>query len=379
MKNTFRQGIILLFVLCFVAYAQNDNEILKTFSASAGENLQMSVDPGNIDIKTWNKNEVKIEVVSRKKYEVEDLVAKKTGSTIKFILELDEGWNNNITVKVHAPSNFNFDLETTGGNINIGDPVTGELKAETEGGNVNFNDVNGKVSVNTSGGNISGDNVEGDVSLHTSGGNISLGNVKSGKSEVNTYGGNISVGNVDSDLSAKTQGGNLSVGNVGGNANVFTYGGHISIDKVSGSASMETYGGHLNLEGASGKVIAKTMGGHINLENITGSISASTKGGHVNAELDPKPNTSSSLETSGGHMSLDIPSSAKATIEVLVENDDLDYEDPHEILKSDFPAAKFDVDKDNYEIRATYILNGGGAKINLKCVGGHVKIAKWHK
>lgn len=379
MKKTIIQGMLFLFVLCFAVYSQNDREIVKTFPASDGENLQMSIDPGNIDIKTWNKNEVKIEVESRRRYEVEDLVAEKIGNTIKFILELDEGWNNSVTVKVYAPSKFNFELETTGGNINIGDPISGQLKADTEGGNVNFDNVNGKVSINTSGGNISGDNVEGDVSLHTNGGNISLGNVKSGKSEVNTYGGNISVGNIDSDLSAKTHGGNLSIGNVGGNANVFTYGGHISMEKVSGSASMETYGGHLSLEGASGKVVAKTMGGHISLEDITGSIEASTKGGHVSAELDPKPNTNSTLETSGGHMTLEIPSSAKATIKVVLENDDLDYEDPHEILKSDFPAAKFDVDRDDGEIRATYIINGGGAKVNLKCTGGEVKIKKWMK
>ena len=210
-------------------------------------------------------------------------------------------------------------------------------------------------------------------------GNISLKNIKSGRAALNTYGGNISVGSVSSDLSAKTHGGSISVGDVGGNAEVFTYGGHISIDKVSGSASMETYGGHLNLDGASGNVKAITMGGHINLENITGSIEASTKGGHVTAELDPKPNTTSSLETSGGHMSLSIPSSAKATIEVFIENDDIEDEDPNEILKSDFPAKTFDVNKNAGEIKATYELNGGGSKISMNCVGGNVKIEKWNK
>jgi Toastrack DUF4097 len=378
MKAKINLILVLLLMFTITLSAQETRPVVKTFMASSGENLQISVDPGNISIETWNKDEVNIEVVSRKKYKIENLVAEKTGSTIKFELDLDDGWNNTVTVKVKAPSNFNFDLESTGGNINIEDAITGKLYAETEGGNVSFSDVKGKVSVNTSGGNISGENVEGDVGLHTNGGNISLGNVKSGKSDIDTYGGNISVGNVASDLSAKTHGGNLSVGNVGGNANVFTYGGHISMEKVTGSASMETYGGHLSLDGASGVVVAKTMGGHISLEDITGSIEASTKGGHVTAELDPKPNTSSSLETSGGHMKLNIPATAKATIEVFIENDDIEDEDPKEILESDFPSSKFDVDRDNGEIRATYVLNGGGAKVTLKCTGGEVKIKKWN-
>jgi hypothetical protein len=379
MKNyTFKICAIFL-VVSFVSMAQTKEPLIKSFPANPGENLQLSVDPGNIQVKTWNKNEVSIEVTSRRKYKVENLVAEKSGSTIKFELELEEGWNNSVTVKVSAPSNFNFDIGTTGGNISIEDNIIGKLTAETDGGNVSFENVKGLVSVNTSGGNISGENVEGDVTLHTNGGNISLGNVKTGKSDIETNGGNISVGNVASDLSAKTNGGSISVGNVGGSADVLTYGGHISIEKVSGSAKMETYGGHINLEGATGKVVAKTMGGHINLQNITGSIDASTEGGHVSAELNPKLNTNSNLETAGGNIELQIPAYAKATIRVYVENDDIEYDDPKEIVKSDFPSSKFDVNKDDGEINATYVLNGGGSKISLKCEGGDVRIKKWNK
>lgn len=379
MKISIIKIFAIVLILNFVNYGQNKQPLVKTFSASAGENLDMNIDPGNINIQTWSKNEVSIEVVSKKKYEIENIVSEKVGNTIKFHLELEDGWNNSVTVKVKAPSNFNFDLKTTGGNINIENAISGKLIAETEGGNINFKDVKGEVSVNTSGGNISGENVEGDVNLHTNGGNISLGNVKSGKSNIDTYGGNISVGNITSDLTAKTHGGNISIGDVGGNAEVFTYGGHISMEKVSGSAKMETYGGHLSLEGASGKVVAKTMGGHINLKNISGSIDASTEGGHVYAELDPKGNTNSSLSTSGGNMELKIPSSAKATIEVFIETDEFEKDEVEEILQSDFPSSKLNADGDEGKINATYVINGGGAKISMKCSGGEVKIKKWNK
>ncbi|MCW8850628.1 MAG: hypothetical protein OQJ81_11665, partial [Melioribacteraceae bacterium] len=312
-----------------------------------------------------------------KKYKIEELSAEKKGNTIKFNLVLEDGWNNSVTVKVKSPSNFNFDLKSTGGNISIESSISGSLAADTDGGNVSFDNVNGKVRVSTNGGNISGEDVTGEIKLHTNGGNISLGNVKKGKTEVDTYGGNISVGSVASDLEAKTHGGNINIGDVGGSANVFTYGGHISMDKVSGSAKMETYGGHLNLEGASGDVVAKTMGGHINLENITGSIDANTMGGHVNAELDPKAGTNSSLETSGGNMELKIPANAKATIFVKLESDEIDEKDADKLVRSDFEATTFNIGED--EITATYLLNGGGAKISLKCVGGEVKIKKWIK
>ncbi|MFZ1291142.1 MAG: DUF4097 family beta strand repeat-containing protein [Melioribacteraceae bacterium] len=379
MKISIIKIFLIVVILNFVSFSQNKQPLVKTFPATAGENLDLNIDPGNIDIQTWNKNEVSIEVVSKKKYEIENIVSEKKGNTIKFHLELEDGWNNNVTVKVKTPSNFNFNLETTGGNINIENAVSGKLFAETEGGNINFNNVKGEVSVNTSGGNINGENVEGNVNLHTNGGNISLGNVKSGKSNVDTYGGNIKVGNVDSDLTAKTHGGSISVGNVGGSAEVFTYGGHITMEKVSGSAKMETYGGHLNLQSASGKVVAKTMGGHISLQDITGSIEASTEGGHVNAKLDPKANTNSSLKTSGGNMELNVPASAKTTIDVFIETDEFEKDEAGEILQSDFPSSKLDVDADEGKIKATYIVNGGGSKISLNCIGGEVKIKKWNK
>lgn len=379
MKISKSKIFLMLLVFSVTLIAQTKETLIKTFPANNGESLDLNINPGNIDVKIWDKNEVKIEIVSQKKYEIDNIISEKIGNTIKFHLVLDDGWNNNITVKVNAPGKFNFKLRTTGGNINIDNSIIGKLNAETEGGNVNFNDINGEVIVNTSGGNINGDNVEGNVKLHTNGGNISLGNVKKGNSEIETNGGNINIGDVASDLKAITNGGNIGVGNVGGSADLLTYGGHISIDKVSGSAKMETYGGHLNLGGATGKVIAKTMGGHINLENISGSIEASTEGGHVNAELDPKANSNSSLRTSGGNMLLSIPASAKTVIDVFIETDEFEKDEIENILVSDFPAAKINANGEEGTINATYNINGGGSKISLKCSGGSVQIKKWNK
>lgn len=377
MKKIILKILSILMIISLAVSAQNKDNIVKTFPAKAGENLKVSIDPGNINVETWDKDEVRIEVVSKKKFNFEELIAEKKGNTIKFHLELEDGWQNSVLLKVNAPSNFNFDLKTTGGNINVGNDIYGNFDAETDGGNVSFKSVNGKVRVSSNGGNISGENVVGEIKLHTNGGNISLGNVKSGKTEVDTYGGNISVGTVSSDLAAKTHGGNINVGDVGGNANVFTYGGHISMETVSGSAKMETYGGHLNLKGASGNVEAKTMGGHINLEDISGSIEAVTLGGHVSAELDPKLKTESFLETSGGNMELKIPSSAKATIYLTLESDEIEEKDADRLVRSEFEATTFNISDD--EINATYKLNGGGAKITIKCVGGEVTIKKWNK
>ena len=76
-------------------------------------------------------------------------------------------------------------------------------------------------------------------------------------------------------------------------------------------------------------------------------------------------------------MELKIPSSAKATIYLTLESDEIEKEDADRLVRSDFEATTFNISED--EINATYKLNGGGAKITLKCVGGEVKIKKWSK
>jgi len=368
----------LLLAINILIIGQKSKPLVKNFSTNDVSGLEVSVVPGNITLETWNKNEVKIEVISKKEYEIDNLISQKVKGTIVFEIEFSDDWKNNVTLKVTAPSKFNFNLKSTGGNIDIKENISGKLTTKTEGGNVSFNDVLGEVSVKTLGGNISGKNVEGNVQLSTNGGNISLKNVKSGKTEIETNGGNINVGSVSSDLKAQTRGGHISIDDVGGNAKVITYGGHISLKKVSGSANMETYGGHLSLEGASGEVVAKTNGGHINLENISGNITASTQGGHIFAELSPGANTKSIMETLGGNIKLYIPKSAKTNIKVFVENDDIEDDvDLTKFVESDFPSSKFDVN--DGEINAIYLLNGGGSEISLECISGKVEIRNWKK
>ncbi|MEE9432041.1 MAG: hypothetical protein V3V16_13415 [Melioribacteraceae bacterium] len=375
--KTFIISAIFL-MMNIMIIAQHSEPIVKTFSTVNATNLQVSISPGNITLSTWNKNEIRIEVISKSEYEVKHLVSKKTNSKIKFDLELECCSKNNITVNIKAPSKFRFDLQTTGGNINITNNISGKLVAETEGGNVNFYNVKGNVDVITHGGNIKGGNIEGKINFLSHGGNIDLENVKNGEANIVTHGGNINVGSVSSNLSAVTHGGHINISDVGGNAKAVSYGGHINMEKVSGSAIMETNGGHLNLRSASGNVVAKTLGGHINLQNITGNIIASTHGGNIYAELSPGKNTQSSLETSSGNIELKIPPSAEASINVSVENAHR-HEDGNKYIKSAFPSSRFNIDEDDGDINATYILNGGGSKISLNCSNGKVTIWKWNR
>ena len=79
-------------------------------------------------------------------------------------------------------------------------------------------------------------------------------------------------------------------------------------------------------------------------------------------------------------MSIFLPENAKATIEARIrihgwwgESDD-EYK-----IYSDFKSESYEKDKDSDEIRATYVLNGGGETISLQTVNANIEIRKLKK
>ena len=179
---------------------------------------------------------------------------------------------------------------------------------------------------------------------------------------------------MDANLSAATAGGDITIENVGGDAKAATAGGDIEVGTVSGSAILKTAGGDIELGGASGTVKAKTAGGDIECLKITGSVEAATAGGDVYAELDPKGNQPSSLETSGGDVTLVIPAGADVVIDARIRLRGHHYDDDHYDIISDFKAESHE--KTSKDIRAKYVLGKGGPQITLETVNGNIEIKK---
>jgi DUF4097 and DUF4098 domain-containing protein YvlB len=177
-------------------------------------------------------------------------------------------------------------------------------------------------------------------------------------------------------VKASTGGGSIDIGDVGGSATISTGGGDITIKSVSGSADLVTGGGSIELSHASGRVLAKTGGGDITLTDITGSVDAKTGGGSIEASLIPSGIGASRLLSSGGDLVLSLPETAKATVEARIRiRGRWDMNEDYEII-SDFRSQNYTKDQEEKEIRAIYVLNGGGEKITLETVNGSIEIRK---
>lgn len=353
----------------------------KSFSVSKGGRLEISVRTGDIRISPWNKNEVHVEADGIDEEELDRLKMSQTGNTVRveFRSRGRGNWDSSPHFQINVPVEFDVDMKTSGGDLEVSGSVNGKIDGSTSGGDIKLADVVGTVDMSTSGGDIHVGDIKGNVKLGTSGGDIELRKVE-GEAEVRTSGGDIKVESVGKKLDASTSGGDITIGDVGGEAKVSTAGGDVNVGRVSGGARLSTAGGNIELRGASGTVVAKTAGGDLDLRDVSGSIDGRTAGGDIRAELVPSGKGTSELKTAGGDIKLSIPENAKATIEAVIRVDDRwsrrkkKYE-----IRSDFKADTYEEDEDAEEIRGTYVLNGGGEKIYLETVNSSIEIRKLRK
>ena len=382
MKYAIRSSIPFLFAFLFFSVGRaadgDEGARTKSFTVAKGGNLEVSTGVGDIQINPWDKNEVRVSVEGIDDEDLDRL--KMTQSDNSIHVSYRPKWRYNgggdVRFEIDVPSQFNVDLKTSGGSLEVSGTLTGKLTGTTAGGDIKLKNIVGPVEMSTSGGNIEAGDIKGDGYLKTSGGDIQLGTV-SGEVDVSTSGGEIRVDKVGKALTARTSGGDIEVGDVGGEARVSTAGGDIKMGRVSGRVDMSTAGGGIDLKGATGTVSARTAGGDIRIKDVSGSIDAKTAGGEVDAELIPSGRGESQLESAGGMIRLAIPENAKATIEARIRIEDRwgRGSDRYKI-RSDFKADSYEKDEDAGEIRAVYKLNGGGDTVSLETVNSDIEIKK---
>jgi len=256
-KNTFKYAPIALLLMTGSLQAKTYNE---EFTVENGGLLKLVTDVGAIDIETHAKEMVLVEVeISGKNEDDMSVHFKKNGDNVSITGDFDRGgfgFGNShirVTYKVTLPENYNVDLDTSGGSIEI-ENLTGKVDAHTSGGSISVEDVEGDVNIKTSGGSLDLENIIGEINAKTSGGSIKLKiPTKPTKDiKVKTSGGSISaylVKDVAVDLSAKTSGGRVT--------SEFDVNGTISKRKIEGT-----------INGGGPELVLKTSGGSVRIKEI---------------------------------------------------------------------------------------------------------------
>jgi DUF4097 and DUF4098 domain-containing protein YvlB len=271
--------------LAAAAQAAVESPIQKSFSVAPGGTLYLETDVGDVKIKTGGSG-VTVDVKRRARTtEIMndfDITLDQSGNDVtvraKYQREKTKwfNWTNgneiDATFTITVPSNYNLQVSTAGGDVEIAD-LTGEIRARTSGGDIEMGDMRGAVDARTSGGNVRLESATGRVDLRTSGGNIRLGTA-------------------DANVQVRTSGGSIEVGRV------------------------------------TGDLYAHTSGGGIDIEEAGGAVDAETSGGSIRARMTQQPRTDSRLSTSGGGIVLTLASNVSLDLDARTSGGDVDTEIP---------------------------------------------------
>lgn len=382
--------------------------ITRTFDVQPNGTLTIDRVVGRIDVSAWDQNRVevteRIELNDVSRQEAQEYVdeyqstMEQSGNSVSVQGPQRGGWRSwrndaQHAFEVRVPQQYNTDVSTAGGSINV-EGTEGGVEARTSGGSINVEEITGEVRVNTSGGSLSLADITGTVEGNTSGGSIDVEAV-TGRVDVRTSGGSLNIIGVQSDVDAQTSGGSVYIEDVEGSVQARTSGGSMDVGRVMQDVDIRTSGGDIEVADIGGRTEARTSGGDIEgrtlrgpvdvmtsagdieLDDVQAGVEARTSVGDIEVELTVSDFTvdyAMELTTSHGDIELVLPPNLPASIDAMVEP--LYQWDRDDIL-SDFPLSRTTPDDERSRtLRSSGDINGGGPSIELRTNGGSIRIER---
>ncbi len=209
----------------------------------------------------------------------------------------------------------------------------------------------------------------GDLVLSYAPSDVTAGHV-GGRVKISTQSGQIRVKSAGKGAELSSAGGDIRIESVTGDLKATTSGGDIRAGAVSGDARLETAGGDVVVHSAGGSVTARTGGGDITLKKVHGPVVARTSGGTIICEISSTAAPGGELATSGGDVTVTLPASYRADIDVRVSGTEMEAD----AISSQFPEIV--VTRRPGSVSGEGKLNGGGPKLIIRSTSGSVSVRK---
>ena len=300
--NTVSLGVLIALVMMFGVQSALAAEKVK-FEEKFEKSVNLVKDgkviitnfSGNIDVKTWNREQVQIDALKVSKSTTlakakenstkVKITITEENSTLRIQTQYPDGPNKNLSVSITytlmIPQEATLNASTVSGNVTCED-ISGDLKAKTVSGNVNVTGAKNGATCSTTSGTVEVDNVIGDVKLHSVSGNV-VANAIKGSVEADTVSGSVLLTDIsDADeIEASTMSGRVK------------YEGDLASD---GTYHLQSHSGRVEFivpSNAAFDLEARTFSGSINSDfdiTIRGkiekrSLSGSVNGGGAEVEL----------------------------------------------------------------------------------------------
>lgn len=177
----------------------------KTFKIAGTPDVQLDTFDGAIEVHSWDKNEVEIEVERR-------AMEQALVDEIKISAEQD---GDRIVLKVTGPERRRgFDGIQVGvhfspsAKLRVALPRKSQLMAKSGDGSISVEDVSGKLTLNTNDGSVRGTRLAGEIVVRSGDGSIRMERIE-GNVDLETSDGSITLGARPTILHAKTSDGTI--------------------------------------------------------------------------------------------------------------------------------------------------------------------------
>lgn len=163
--------------------AEVRKEFSQTVALNAGGEFEISNVNGQIEIGTWDRNEVQILATKSAKNEADledvQIVVTGSGNRVEVDTKLPKGWNRSgsVSYRITLPASVNLDADTVNGSVSV-NGVSGPM---------DLNSVNGRVEASGAVAPVSANTVNGQLSIRYA------GKPASGEHEFETVNGSVRV------------------------------------------------------------------------------------------------------------------------------------------------------------------------------------------
>jgi hypothetical protein len=296
----------------------------KTESLAADGRVEIRNVSGNVEVTTWDKNEVKIDALKTSRANSMDK-AREYSEKVKIEVTKEDGVLKIATV-YPKPSIKGMNVSV---NYKVVIPAQAAINARSVSGDVSLENIGGKAAAETTSGDVT-------VSIAKNGANAE------------SVSGDVEVADIENGVYCKTASGDVEARNITGNADLNCVSGNVVAENVMGDVEAETVSGSVKMLGISRADVikGKTMSGSVIYE---GDISSSGR---------------YSLDAHSGKVEMTIPSGSAFDLTASVFSGSIDTE--FEVLVSGKVNKK----------QISGSVNGGGADVNLKVFSGNIYLKK---
>ncbi len=309
-----------------MVYDKYEEKFEKTVSLSKDGKVVLKNISGDIEVATWNKNEVKILAVKTSKTDSEEQ-AKKNFDKVEIEI-LEEG----STLRINTNYEKNY-FNNKNRSVSVSYWLT-----VPEGADADMKSISGDIMLEDIGGDAKADTVSGDVILR----------------------------NVDGFLKGKTISGDVEASNAKKGAVCSTVSGDVDVRDVVGNVEIESVSGEVKAQNCQGDVEAKSVSGDAELIDINGaeSIKVSSTSGDVQYRGTISGSGTFQFKSHSGDVTLTIPGNSAFDLEARTFSGkittDFDITISGKLSKKSISGS----------------VNGGGADLEAKTFSGNVTLKK---